>query len=230
MRILSLDPGFYNFAWVLLDTKNPSEPLAYDNVTIGSYGTDTKSRITEMKRLVDLFFELICPEDTIIIESQFTGHMRNLQIILLTLLTDHKSTHVIHPIHVKKYFKYQSKGYRNNKIESAEAAKKLAPSVFHYWKGRLHDLFPNSNQRIHDVADAYMQAIYFGCSLGHISNAFITPIHQHDVKIIAKDNHHKSRSPSPPRHATPTNYAGVPGIRSWSERAELSDSATGTQD
>ena len=226
MKILSLDPGFYNFGWVLLDTNKPSEPLAYDNVIVGNYGTDTKSRIKELKRLADLFMSLVSNSDTSIIESQFKGHMRNMQIILLSLLSEYENLHVIHPIHVKKFFKFTKKGYRNNKMESAEAATKLAPSVFLYWKGRIRDLFPDSNQRIIDVADAYMQAVYYGCSLGHISNAFVTPVITPNVETLPKDDLCKSRSPSPPRHATPTNHAGVPGIRRWSERTELSDPAS----
>jgi hypothetical protein len=214
MKILSLDPGFYNFGWVLLDTNDPAYPIYCTSACIGNYGTDTKSRIIELKKLFYELTELITIEDVILIESQFKGHMRHMQIILLTLFSNYPNVHVIHPIHVKKFMKYSSKGYRNNKIESVEAAKKLAPSAFLNGTGR----------RIHDMADAYMQAIFWACVHGHISNDFVTT-NCVNVKTVSTNDNNQPHCTPPPRDAASANEPSRPRKSGWAACAELSDTA-----
>jgi len=176
-KILSLDPGFYHFGWALVDPNDPTEKVEVGSISIGNYGTDLKGRITELKRMFQILKEKITPQDVILIENQFKGHMKGLQLIMLTLFSDYANVHVIHPVHVKKFFHYQSTGYRNNKLESVEAAVKLAPSVFTTTNCDVTGKRQRMYGRIHDKAEAYMQAIFWGIVHGSISNGILTRLY-----------------------------------------------------
>lgn len=166
MHILSIDPGMHYCGFVLIDTEEPNSPKWCQSIKIADPKTDVITRCADIQSVLDIHWKHVVQADAILIESQFRGKMREVQVILVALLNKYlKPKHIVHPIHVKKYFKYQTSGYRANKIESVEAAKLLAPCEF-----------ANANKekalRIHDMADAYMQAIFWGVYNGYISKEF----------------------------------------------------------
>lgn len=264
MKILSIDPGFYYFGWVLVDTDHPTEDVVYGVETIGNYGTIMKSRIYELKKIFKKLSPLVdAQKDCILIESQFKGHMKGLMIILLTLFSDYPNVYVIHPIHVKKYFNFTSRGYRKNKIESVEAASKLAPSVFQPFlqdqelsKSQRKEKSSTTNantsvvqchqHRVHDIADAYLQAMFHAFGHKTISNSILKEYysrlnaetfigllrreknhlkekkqsHSHD-ETLSKDSDGESCSTSSVGDATTTNEFSQSDLPSGTAGAEL---------
>jgi len=168
MYILSIDPGLQYCGFVFVDTNNPGSVLFKSSLKLYEGKRDLFEKCTAIKLIIETLSTYFVEADIILIESQFKGKMREIQIMFCALLQDYSALKfIVHPMQVKKYFRYLTSGYRANKLESVEAAKLLAPC----------DFAENSKaERVHDMADAYMQALFWGVSKGYISKEFVQPL------------------------------------------------------
>jgi len=188
MRILSIDPGFNNFGIVVIDTINPTEILACGNVEIKTKTKGIREQIRAFREaLWGTFLRHYMPFDLTIIEGQFKGALKIMETICHCEFYPAMS---IHPVKVKNFFGFKSISYRANKAQSVEISKLLCPD-FEKQCGM---------KRMHDVSDAYLQAIYFGIQSNHISKEFVNKLKEisvHNEPVV-----HEGSGSKPPVSTT----------------------------
>lgn len=166
MKILSIDPGFNNFGIAIIDTNDPKKLLVCGNLEIKTKTKGIREQIRAFREMLwSQCFLTSLPVDVVLIEGQFKGQLKVMETICHCEFYPAIS---IHPMKVKHFYNFKSISYRANKAQSVEIARKICPD-FDTQCGF---------KRMHDVSDAYLQAIYFGIQSNHISKDILNNLTQ----------------------------------------------------
>mgnify|MGYP001482536970 CR=1 FL=1 len=156
MKILAIDPGSRNMAWVMTDGGAVTHAGRTD-IFEGKPIESSKVFVRTMQFVADMM-ELIREADVVIVEQQFVDKKRQLSTTLITIQTTIQTAafpkvRLISPMSVKRYFNMECQNnHQRNKQLSVLKAQELSPK----FAATLE-----AGTKVDDICDAFLLNMYF---------------------------------------------------------------------